>query len=495
MSKPKEVQKEGDLKSSMQGRRRALRLFLARVGRRTAELPIITPPLGILSLAAYLRDQLALEVRIHDQHLHNSTSDELVRGAVEMGAEVVGLGLLTSGSHLLPELTRKIRQALPKALVVLGGPHVSAFQSGAMAGVDADAAVPGEGELSLEQILLAHLNRSGFADIPGLIWRDSSGEIVTNPGVSPQVEDLDSLPFLAYDLIDPRAYWRFESMANVPPRPYIGMFSSRGCPYHCIYCHSIFGKCFRAQSPERVIAEIEHYQRTYGVREVEFYDDTFNHNARRVVDFCQSALRRNLRMKIAFPNAIRGDILTSETIDALVDAGLYYTACALESGTPRIQKYIGKNLNIPRFLEGVEKLARRHVFTYGFTMLGFPTETEEDLQRTIDVASGSSLHIASFFTVTPFPGTELYRRVLQDYPERLKGIDYADMSYPSLMFNLSEVPDAVFFSYKAKALRTFYFNPKRVARIAMDFPNPLYLPHYIPVLGRQLLKGLRPSHA
>lgn len=467
-----------------------LRLLLAAVGRRTAELSVVVPPMGILSLAAYVRERLDVDIRLLDQRLDNSTADDLVRAAVEFEADVVGLGALTPASHFLPEIVTKLRLALPKTLIVLGGPHVSAFGALALEEVDADVGVVGEGEAVLEQVLQAHLDRAGFGHIPGLVWRDVSGEIITNPGSPPYIQDLDTLPFPAYDLIDLRAYWRFESMANVPPRQYVGMFSSRGCPYRCIYCHKVFGKSFRAQSAGRVIAEIGRYQQAYGVNDIEFYDDTFNYHARRVMEFCETSLHRNMKLKIAFPNAIRGDILTAETVDALADAGLYYTACALESGTPRIQEYIGKNLNIQRFLDGVEKLVKRRVFTYGYMMLGFPTETEEDLQRTIDVACGSRLHTASFFTATPFPGTELYARVQQDHPEKLAGITYVNKSYSGMKVNLSSVSEETLYKYQRKAWRTFYINPGRMLRIARSYPDPLFLPFYIPMLIRLLAKGL-----
>ncbi|HOV75280.1 MAG TPA: radical SAM protein [Candidatus Hydrogenedentes bacterium] len=469
---------------------RRLRLLLVHVGRRTIELPVITPPLGILSLAAYLRDRLPLDIRLIDQRLENAASGDIVRAAIDLGADVVGLGTLTPMAHLLPGLTQQIRKALPDALIVLGGPHVAAFGASVLEDTEADAAVPGEGEIALEQILRAYAEGGGFGHIPGLIWRDPSGEIIVNPGAIPHIEELDSLPFPAYDLIDFRKYWRFETMVNMPPRRYAGFFSSRGCPYRCIYCHCIFGKHFRAQSPERIVAEIEHWQSLYGMKVVEFYDDTFNYDAGRVMEFCQLALKRNLGLKIAFPNAIRGDILTREIVDALADAGLYYTACALETATPRLQKYIGKHLNVPRFLEGVDLLARRRVFTYGFTMLGFPTETEEELRNTIDTTCDSMLHATSFFTVTPFPGTELYARVLETHSEKLQNVDYRGKSYSNIMVNLSELPDAIFYGYQRMALRKFYLNPGRLFRIVRSYPHPWYLPHYVPVLAMRLGRGL-----
>ena len=466
---------------------RRQRLYLASIGLRTAEFPVLTPPLGILSLAAYLRDRTEVDIELLDQRLDNTTADEIVRSAVEFGADVVGFGVLTPFSNLLPELAQKARQALPKALIVLGGPHITGFGAGVLEDVDADVLVTCEGEAALEQVLQAHAEGSGFGHIPGLIWRDASGEIITNPGVTPTIEDLDSLPIPAYDLIDVRKYWRFEGMANVPPRKYIGLFSSRGCPYRCIYCHRIFGKRFRARSAGQVIAEIEHYQREYGVHELEFYDDIFNHDPARMMEFCQLAQSRGLKLRIAFPNGLRGDTLTPEMIDALVDAGMYYTCCPLESGSPRIQQYMGKHLDISRFLNGVEKLVSRRVLTYGLAMLGFPTETEDDIRQTIRLICDSRLHIASFFTVTPYPNTDLYDRVLEKNPEKLGGIVYK--GFPTNKINLSDVPDSVLYAYQRKAVRKFYFNPVRMARLASVYPNPLYLPRYVPMLVQQLVKG------
>jgi len=477
-----------------------LRVFLANIGRRTILFPPVTPPLGILSLAAYLRDRFAVDLALFDQRAANCANDEVIRRAAGFEADVVGFRVLTPDAHLLPELTRGIRRALPKALMLIGGPHVSAFAARAMVNIEADAAVAGEGERTFEAIVRAYLSGggrhpagldgAGFGGIPGLIWRDRSGEVVTNPGMLPLIEDLDTLPFPAYDLLDLAPYWKLRSMGHVPPRKHITLLSSRGCPHHCTYCHQIFGKRFRAQSAERMVAEIEHWQRTFGVHDIEFVDDIFNHVPARVIQFSERIQKRGLKIKVSFPNALRGDTLTPEIVDALVAAGTCYSACALETGSPRLQKYIGKHLDIPRFLEGVELLARGGVFTHGFTMLGFPTETEAEMQETIDVTCGSSLHGASFFTVTPYPNTELYDWVAKTCPEKLEKFSYADMDYTGVPVNLSAVSDEVLFAYQRKAWRSFYLNPGRVARIIRSYPQPLYLPRYLPMLALRLGKGL-----
>ena len=463
-----------------------LRLALINVGRMTANFLVVTPPLGLLSLAAYVRREMSAEILVIDQWAENLETSDVMRRVAAFAPDVVGFHALTASALLLAEMVRAARKAVPGAWTVLGGPHVSAVGAQVMEDTAADAAVVGEGELSLERILLARRDGGGMGDIPGLIWRNGTQEIVTNPGSLPYVEDLDSLPFPAYDLIDLNVYRRARSMAQVPPRRYITMMTSRGCPYSCMYCHNIFGKRFRSQSAERIVDEICHFISVFKVSEFEFVDDIFNCDPKRLAAFADLVAKRNVKIRICFPNALRCDILTEDSVEALVSAGTYYTACALETGSPRIQKLVKKNLNIPRFLQGVDMLAKRGVYTHGFTMFGFPTETEEEMNQTIDVACGSQLHTATFFTVTPYANTALYAWAQENRPEQLAAISHENSDYTGIRVNLSDVRDEVLFSCQRRAWRKFYLNPKRIMRIVRVFPRPYYLPAYLPLLTRRL---------
>ncbi|HOE65438.1 MAG TPA: radical SAM protein [Candidatus Hydrogenedentes bacterium] len=466
------------------------RLFLASVGRRPALYPLTTPPIGLLYLAAYVRSRRDLDIRIVDQRLTNCTYEELARQAVAFGADVVGLGAFSSAAYALPLVTRLIREGLPKAFLVLGGPHVSAAEMRALDGNCADAAVAGEGEIVFDSLFQADFDRGNLGHIPGLMWRDASGEIVRNPGLTPLIDDLDMLPMPAYDLIDVQAYWKQQSMPPIPRRRYISMVTSRGCPYHCIWCHKIFGKRHRAHSPERVVAEIEHYRRDYGVDEIEFLDDTFTDDHDRVFEICRLVTQRLGAIAMALPNGIRADAATPDLFAALHDAGLYFCAFPLETGSPRLQEYTGKRLDIPRFLGNLEEAARLGLLTFGFVMLGFPTETEDELQQTIDTACESRLHLATFLTVVPYPNTELYRMVERQHPEKLAGLDYRDATFTYIRVNLTELPDNVLFAYQRRANRRFFLNPRRVARIVRDYPKPHLLPLYLPIFAARVTKGI-----
>ncbi|HDP33548.1 MAG TPA: B12-binding domain-containing radical SAM protein [Candidatus Hydrogenedentes bacterium] len=470
-----------------------LRLFLVNVGFRVRMYPLATPPLGQMYLAAYIRKHFDVDVQVENQRETNISTEKLARQIIDFRPDIVGLGALTPFAHHQRELAEKIRAGLKDAIIVLGGPHISSFGAQALEkAAAADCAVSGEGERSFELICRCYLEGDGkdFSEVPGLHWR-KDGVVVSNPGIAPVIEELDSLPMPAYDLIDLPRYWKVNSMAPIPRRRYATLFSTRGCPYGCTWCHRVFGKQCRFHSAERIADEVEFLSNKYGIDDFEFVDDIFNLDRKRILELAAVFGRRKMRPRFVFPNGLRGDILDEETIDALVDGcGMYFCSFALETGSPRLQQLMGKRLRIPRFLDNIAYAVRKGVFTNGFMMLGFPTETAEELQMTIDVANHSQLHTGSFFTVTPFPNTELYKIACQIAPEKLEAINYEDMTYISIRVNISSVSDRELFYYQRKANIQFYLNPRRFYRMWRDFPQRSLLFLYAPMALQRMTKGL-----
>ena len=457
------------------------RVLLVNVGHLTPGMDNVSPPLGLLYLAAQARQALGAEVRIVDQRGNDFTQDEVVRQILDFNPDVVGMRCLAPDRSYLNVLVQALRASLPMALLVAGGPHPSSNPTGVMRQMPLDAVVSGEGEISFEMILRAWREGGGFGHIPGLVWRDSSGEIVENTGWPPIVENLDMLPMPAYDLLNPKVYWNAKNMSVVQRRKYLSLFTSRGCPYRCNYCHSIFGKKFRAHSPERIVEEITQLNRRYGVLDFDILDDCFNFNRQRVLDFSEQVRKTGLPTKFAFPNAVRTDLLTQEVVDALADAGTYVSSFALESGSPRIQKMIGKHLNIDKYLAGVEMAAKRGIFCVGFSMLGFPDESAEEMRMTIDTACRSMLHVMLFFSVIPFQGTELYRQVQEKNPSQLTSVTYEDTDYLfALGSNLSPVSDKEKLEILREANRRFYLSPRRAFRVLRDYPAKWQLLRFPP---------------
>lgn len=465
----------------------AIRFFIASVGHKTFRYPWLTPPVGIMSLAAVVRERFDAEVCLINQRLYNMPDDALVKKAVSFSADIVALSSFTPNKYHLIAICEKIKQVLPSALVLVGGPHAAAVGSEVLRETCADIAVPSEGESVLEMILERYLSDQSWHEIPGISWRDASGEIVNNPGKIELIQDLDTLPFPAYDLDDLPGYWRTQFLPPGARKSYMTLVTSRGCPYGCKWCHSIFGRKFRAHSAERIIQEILYYNKTYGVSDFEFQDDIFNMDHARLIEFCELVHKHNLKLKLSFPNGLRTDILEESEIDALVSAGTILSAFALETGSPRLQLEMGKRLDIGRFLHNVEYATRKGIFGAGFIMLGFPTETAAEMKMTIDVTCSSALHFASFFNVTPFPNTEIYDMALKSHRDKILNYDYTSYDFTSSRFNVSAEPDEVVWKLQREANRRFY-SPKRIYRIIRDVPTRYQLFMYAPQFFARQIK-------
>ncbi|HOK08156.1 MAG TPA: radical SAM protein [Candidatus Hydrogenedens sp.] len=469
------------------------KIILINTGRRNSLYLFVSPPMGVMYLSAYLRKEFQnnIEIKLINQRVENYNEDQIIKIIYNYKPNIIGLSSFTTFAYFIPKISRRIKELFPQAWIVLGGPHASSLRGQVFSDCEnLDIVVPGEGEIAFKQIVESYPNKENLKYISGIIWKNEMGEIINNQGNLPIVEDLDNLPIPAYDLIDIQKYWKLQSMTPLPSRKYICLVTSRGCPYRCMWCHSIFGKKIRMQSAEKLVEEIEWLINKYDVNEFEIVDDNFNFNKQRVIQFAELVKKKNLKLKFTFPNALRGDLISEEVAEALHSVGTYMSSFSLETGSPRLQKFTCKNLDITKFLQGVELMVKKGIYANGYCMLGFPTETEEELKMTIDIATNSMLHTASFFTVIPFPGTPLFEWLKQNRPDKVKKINYNNVEYGSIKINLTDLPDEVFYKYQRKAYIKFFSKPKRIYRIIKVYPRPLYLSMYVPMLLQRLVKGI-----
>lgn len=247
------------------------------------------------------------------------------------------------------------------------------------------------------------------------------------------------------------------------------VMSSRGCPYGCIYCHNIFGKQFRAREPEDFVEEMVMLNKDYGVKEFHVIDDVFNLQRERVLQICELIQQKLPGIALAFPNGLRVDLLDKGMLTALKRAGMYYFAAGIESGAPEIQRMIKKNLNHAAALQAIEDAANLGIIVHGFFMIGFPGETEEQINMTIDFARKSSLNSAGFFAVTAYPATEL-NAIAEKMGVALPD-DFNAYHHHHVTLNLTALPLARLRALRRKAYWKFYFNPTRAYEIIKLTPR------------------------
>jgi anaerobic magnesium-protoporphyrin IX monomethyl ester cyclase len=436
--------------------------------------------LGVMMIAAQAREAGHRDMHILDMKVEDWTPEQCVDALERLAPDVVGLSAMTYEAGCLHEVAKLIKARLPGTVVIAGGPHPSVAAEDVMEDEAVDFVVRGEGEYTFAEVLDGiAADRADWTGCLGIAWR-RGGEVVSE-AERPAPDDLNAMPFPAWDLIDHAKYHKVPRGGVIyAHKEFATMFSSRACPWRCTYCHNSFGKKFRERSGENVLKEMELLVTQYGVKEFVFMDDIFNLRRERAATIAQGIIDRGWKIRLTFPNGFRGDILDEELVVLLKKAGMYRCMVAVESASPRIQKVMKKNLKIEKVRNIVEFIADQGVMVHGAFMLGFPTETEDEMQATIDWAASSSFHTAAFFRVIPFKGTELFDQV-EEAGFQLPTDWSAYEPYQSDI-NLSEVPEQKILKLRKSAYRRFYLNPRRLLRIFKLIPNKLNMLPFLTLL-------------
>jgi radical SAM superfamily enzyme YgiQ (UPF0313 family) len=238
------------------------------------------------------------------------------------------------------------------------------------------------------------------------------------------------------------------------------------------------GKVFRKRSAESVLAEMEELRFKHGFKEFEIVDDCFNLDRERMLAILTSIRDRLNGVKLYFPNALRADVLEPQDMVLFKQAGTVSATFAIETSSPRLQKMIRKNLNIERASRTINASVKAGIYSTGFFMIGFPTETYEEASNTVGFAIRSPLHRTFFFSPLPFAGTELAEMVSDFYKIKKDTIDPQEISYLSSNLNFSAMSDRDLRRVFRRAYMGFYLNPKRILSIAIHHPQVLSLPCY-----------------
>jgi anaerobic magnesium-protoporphyrin IX monomethyl ester cyclase len=379
------------------------------------------PPLGILYLASELREALGsrLSIEALDARLYGMSPEQVA--CVAADADIVGISAENLEARATHEIARLLKAIDPQKRVVIGGPYAHYRALEVMeAGPEVDWVFDGEADRAFPEAVRRHLDGEPFDGLAGMYFRRGT-EVVEPPGLD-TIADLDALPFPAWDLADLDAYENHESFTVWRGRRrYATLFTSRGCPYKCAYCHDIFGKKFRWRSAENVVDEIRLLKDTYGVEEFQIIDDIFNlHKPRLRKIFAMLEERYEPgELAFCFPNGLRGDILKKDVIQTLKKGGTYSITVAVETVTDRLQKLIQKDLDVPKVGDFIRYAHEEGILVKAFFMLGFPTESRREMWNTFKFAWRSPLTFANFFSVIPQPATPLYELAKRENPEAL----------------------------------------------------------------------------
>ncbi len=371
----------------------------------------INPPLWMVYIGTYLREN-GHDVKCFDRNVDGDLSD-LNKVMRDFGPDFVGLSVMT-GRMIYDSIriSRNVKD-YSRAKVVWGGMHPSLLPKLCLDAPYVDYIVRGEGEQAGLDLI------EGRTDSPG---------INMNP-LAPLI-DINELPEPDYSLIDMDKYEA------------VTVATSRGCPYRCSFCinRGFYGKHgrqrWRGLSAEKSIELIRKLSR-YGKNFV-IVDDNFTTVKKRTIEICEGIKDLGLRIYMFS----RVDHLDEEVVTALKEAGVFQIQFGLESGSQRVLDFIQKDTNLDQQREAI-KLCRKHgIMIDASYMIGIPTETEEELQKTVDFIKETKPDYVGLKVYHPYPGSELYDYCVDnglfDPPETME--EWANLYTMEETLNTSSIP-------------------------------------------------------
>jgi len=372
-----------------------------------------------------------------------------------------------------------LKDAVPRAFVVLLGPHVSIFSEEALRQSRADAVVRGEPEYTLVEVANTLAQGLPIEEISGLTVRSDND--ILHCDDRPLINDLDSVPFPARHLLPMEKY----RSAVWGKKPFTTMLTSRGCSFGCSYCPYRIGHGtkWRARSPRNVVDEIEECVQRYGVRELLFRDPLFTADQDRAIEISDLIVARGI--KVDWRCETRVDLASEEMIKAFARAGCKEINFGVESGSVEILKAVKRvPIERERIREIFDICRRVGIETMAFFIIGLPGETESTVKETVELATSLNPDIVQFTAATPYPNTAYYDQLKQ---QDLLTEDWSLFTSRAPLIGTRELSPERLQELIAGAYRTFYFRPRYIlARM-----RKLKSPHEVARVSRGLWSALK----
>ncbi|MFC1512399.1 B12-binding domain-containing radical SAM protein [Candidatus Latescibacterota bacterium] len=365
------------------------------------------PPVRVGYLAGIVREE-GYDVEILDMKLHCMGYIERFLKKKDFDVIIIHVGLSftnLSGSCYLQslEILETVKSSGGEYLVGLAGQYATimgkAMTDDQIVRDTVDFVIFSEGEAVLGPLLSAFNSGHSLATVPGILYRDSD-DWKKNPA-APEVNDLNTLPTPAYDLMEMSRYRN-----NI-------LWTSRGCPFECIFCSTpiVYNKKYRYQSPDTVVDDMVHIIDHYGDKVFWIVDDYFFLHQDRVEAICDSIILRNLKVRWCVTAGARGEGIGKQLLAKMKRAGCAQLGFGVESGNEEVLRNLGKNVSIEKIKEITKNAQEVGIAVQYYFMIGNPGETLKYVKDTMNLIWEVIPQNVIFFESTPYQGSQLYEWV------------------------------------------------------------------------------------
>ncbi|MFC1690541.1 B12-binding domain-containing radical SAM protein [Nanoarchaeota archaeon] len=448
----------------------------------------VVPPLGLAYLAAYAREK-GFEVKILDANALQIPLNK-IKNHIPKDIDVVGTTSFTPSLNKSCKILSICKEINPNIITIIGGAHISALPKETLKYYSSiDFGIIGEGEITLVELLKTIQKKESLSTVKGICYRDGK-EIKLNQRRE-LIEDLDILPFPAYDLLPVEKYCvplhHVGFGQRVPTKPFAAIFTSRGCPYNCTYCASkvIWERKVRFRNPKNVLAEIDHLVKNFNIKVIDIADDIFTINNKVFNAILDGLIERDYDLH--FNCLSRVNTIDMEKLKKLKKAKCYLIRYGVESGSQKVLNLMKKNITKEEVIKAFKMTHKVGIPASASFIIGHPGETNATVKETIDLAKKIDPVLAHFFVAIPLVGTELHDIA------RIKGLIVNNMGWEQWV----QMPDEPILrteklsvkrlkKLRDKAYKEFYFRPsfiiKSILRIRRLEQIKLYIRGFLAVL-------------
>jgi len=422
------------------------------------EMGSYLPPYGLLCIAAVL-EQNGFEVKILDTEKVEMTFEQLSQVITEYSPDLIGMTVYSIGSKQVIATAEAIKKKF-KIPIVAGGPHAMIYPDDLAQYQCFDYLVTGEGEYTMLELAQTLESKGDLRKVPGIIF-GKNGQIVRTPD-RPYIDNLDELPFPAFHLLEGRNDYA-PSALIYKKKPLFALITSRGCPYRCIFCRSIWSRHWRANSAKYVVDMVEYVINNFGVKEITFLEDVFTLNKKRVLEICSLIKKRQLKFSWSCSAVVR--TLDKELMKVMKDSGCWMISCGIESGNDEVLKFIRKPLTTDMVRRAISDMDEVGIRPRGYFMIGHLVDTKETIRQTIDFAKSLPFYSVNFNIMHLSPGSEA-REIAHKY-----GKVNMDLSLCSgycgkgLSFVAHGLTAEWLYDTQKRAFREFFLRPIQIWRL------------------------------
>jgi radical SAM superfamily enzyme YgiQ (UPF0313 family) len=410
-------------------------------------------PYGLATIAAVLRDA-GHYVEILDLNALRPSEAETMRLVSEGRWDIVGLSGLITTYGFQKRIAPVIRKAHPRAFLLTGGGLATSVPQLVMEKIPVDAAAIGEGEETARELAEALSSGRNLVEVDGLVWRDGNEIRWNKPRRN--IEDLDSIPLPAWDLLPMETYirnpvWGGKAVnssdfpPDVPNDRSMNIISSRGCPCNCNFCYHLFGRGkYRFRSAQNIIGEVRLLAERYGVQFIGFIDDNFMASRSRALQFCDMLLKEPYKVWWGCHGRVDG--AEPQLLRRMREAGCVWIGYGIESGSQRILDAMNKGVTVEKAEAAIVETRRAGIFANTTFIFGWPGEDESSVRETAEFKERLGINASSFFA-TSYPGTKLF----EDARDRIGDLESFVLrlgNATDYVINLSGLEDKDYFALK-----------------------------------------------